>query len=175
MIDSILICKIWSMNHSWMPSLLAPDPIRVQSCVSLFWTNRIIMAVTSIFLLSHYPIRDMTPSIGSISKWKYFLLLKHSVYWPSFKGSVREKWRWYDLTAKNKRFWSLLILLLSASIKRKLLKTTYTEERSVHTNSENCNIQLNRKTQFNSKQIIQILQPIVIDYFSTHSYIIDIS
>ena len=34
-----------------MPSLLAPDPIRVQSCVwCIFWTNRNCMAVTSIFL-----------------------------------------------------------------------------------------------------------------------------
>ena len=33
------------------------------------------MAVTSIFL-SHYPIRDMNPSIGAISKRKYLLL-----YW----------------------------------------------------------------------------------------------
>ena len=49
--------------------------------------------------------------------------------------------RGYRLTAKNKRFWSLLILLLSvASIRRKLLKTTHTEERSVHTNSESCDI-----------------------------------
>ena len=39
------------------------------------------------------------------------------------------------LTAKNKRFWSLLILLLSvASVRKKLLKTTHTEERNVHTN-----------------------------------------
>ena len=37
-----------------------------------------------------------------------------------FKGSVREKWK--ELTAKNNRVWSLLILLLSvASIRRKLL------------------------------------------------------
>ena len=37
--------------HSCMPSLLAPDPIRVQSCVCcLFWTNRNSMVVTSIFL-----------------------------------------------------------------------------------------------------------------------------
>ena len=44
---------------------------------------------------------------------------------------------------KNKRFWSLLILLLPvASIRKKLLKTTHDEERSVHTNSESCNIQL---------------------------------
>ena len=36
--------------HSCMPVTLAPDPIRVQSCVCcLFWTNR-NMAVTSIFL-----------------------------------------------------------------------------------------------------------------------------
>ena len=37
--------------HSCMPSPLARDPIRVQSCVCcLFWTNRNCMAVTSIFL-----------------------------------------------------------------------------------------------------------------------------
>ena len=48
----------------------------------------------------------------------------------------------YRLTAKKYRWWSLLILVLSvASVRRKLLNTTYTEERSVHTNSENCNIQ----------------------------------
>ena len=38
-------------THSCMPSTLAPDPIRVQTCVCcLFWTNRDCMAVTSIFL-----------------------------------------------------------------------------------------------------------------------------
>ena len=38
--------------------------------------------------------------------------------------------RGYRLTAKNNRFRSLLILLLSvASIRRKLLKTTHAEER----------------------------------------------
>ena len=40
-----------SFIHFCMPSLLAPDPIRVQSCVCcLFWTNRNIVALTSIFL-----------------------------------------------------------------------------------------------------------------------------
>ena len=40
-----------SANHSCMPSPLAPDLIRVQSCVCcLFWTNRNCLAVTSIFL-----------------------------------------------------------------------------------------------------------------------------
>ena len=29
--------------------------------------------------------------------------------------------------------------------------------------------------QFNSKQIIQKLKPIFIDYYSTHSYVVDIS
>ena len=58
--------------HSCMPSPLAPDPIRVQSCVCcLFWTNRNCMPVTS-FYLSHSPIRVMNPSIGAISKWKYY-------------------------------------------------------------------------------------------------------
>ena len=61
----------------------------------------------------------------------------------TFKGSVREKWKGYRLTAKNNRFWSLLILFLSVgSIRRKLIKTTYNEKRSVHTNSENCNKRL---------------------------------
>ena len=66
-----------------------------------------------------------------------------------------------------------LILLLSvASVMRKLLKTTHPEECSVHKNSESCNIQLGSESnQFNSKQIIHILQPIVIDYFTRHSYI----
>ena len=31
------------------------------------------------------------------------------------------------------------------------------------------------KNQFNSKQIIQLLQPLIADCFSTHSYIVDIS
>ena len=57
-----------------------------------------------------------------------------------------------------------------------MLKTTYNEEYSVHANSESCNIQLGSlKNQFNSKQIIQILQLIIIDNISTHSYIVDIS
>ena len=33
----------------------------------------------------------------------------------------------------------------------------------------------NHKNQFHSKQFIEILQPIIIDNFSTHSYIVDIS
>ena len=68
---------------------------------------------------------------------RYFIFF-HNV--PEF--SLR-KWKGYRLTAKNKRFWSLLILLLSVvSIRRKLLKTTHTEESNVHSNSESCNIQL---------------------------------
>ena len=47
--------------------------------------------------------------------------------------------------AKNKRFWSLLILLLSvASIRRKLLKND-----TIHTNSESCNIQLGSQKKNN--------------------------
>ena len=64
--------------HSRMPRPLAPDPIRVQSCVCcLFWTNRNCKAVTYLsFYLSHYPIRVMNSSIGANCKWKYLLLLK---------------------------------------------------------------------------------------------------
>jgi len=57
--------------------------------------------------------------------------------------------------------------------KEKIVKTTHTKERSVHTNSESCKIQHgSQKNQFNSKQIIQILRPIILDNFSTHSYIV---
>ena len=48
---------------------------------------------------------------------------------------------------------------------RKFLKTTHTEERSVH---KFRNLQYSTrilKNPFNSKQIIQILQPINIDFF----------
>ena len=57
------------------------------------------------------------------------------------KGVFAKNKRGYRLNAIKKRFRSLLILLLSvASIRRKLLKTTNTEERGVHTNLERCNI-----------------------------------
>jgi len=53
----------------------------------------------------------------------------------NLKGVFANNKRGYRLTAKNKRFRSLLILLLSvASIRRKLFKTTKTEECSVYTN-----------------------------------------
>ena len=50
----------------------------------------------------------------------------------SIKGSDLEKWKGvYRLTSKNIRWWSLLILIISvASIRRKLLKTNHTEERT---------------------------------------------
>ena len=72
----------------------------------------------------------------------------------TLKGSVCKKnERGYRLTAKNKRFWSLLILFLFvASIRRKLLKTTYTEERIIYKNSE-YTIRI-VKNQFNFKNII---------------------
>ena len=86
--------------------------------------------------------------------------------------------RRYRLLAKNNRFSSLiLILLLSvASIRRKLFKTTYSEERSVHEIQKVSIYDSDRKKKINFKEIIQILKPIVIDYFSTHSYkIVNIS
>ena len=70
------------LTHFCMPSPLAPDPIRVQSCVCcLFSTNRNSLAVTAVFLsisLSN-PSWVINSSIGAISKWKYLLLLK--LYW----------------------------------------------------------------------------------------------
>ena len=93
----------------------------------------------------------LTLKFSFISSLLIFLL---EVFILMLKGVFAKNERGYRLTAKNKRFWSLLILLLSvASISRKLLKTTHTEERIVFTNSESCNIQ-QFKNLFNSKQII---------------------
>ena len=51
----------------------------------------------------------------------------------SLKGVFVKNERGYRRNAKNMRFWSLLILLLSvASIRRNLLKTIHTEEWSAH-------------------------------------------
>ena len=53
-----------------------------------------------------------------------------------------------------------------------MLKTTYTEERSVHTNSKSCTTCM-VKYLLNSKLFIQISQPKVIDYFLKHSNIVN--
>ena len=56
-------------------------------------------------------------------------------------GVLAKNKRW--LTAKNKRFRSLLILLLSVEstlFKEKIVKNDFTEELSVHTNSESFKI-----------------------------------
>ena len=71
---------------------------------------------------------------------------------------------------QKNHFWSLQILMLSvASIRRKLLKRTYTEEQSVHMKSESFYIRLeSQKNPFNVlnfKHIIYILQSIVVYYF----------
>ena len=71
------------------------------------------------------------------------------------------------LMAKNKRFWSLLILLLSvASIRRKLFKTTHIEDvASIQIQKVAIFDSDRKKNQLNSKQVIKILQPITIHFF----------
>ena len=53
-----------------MPSPLAPDPIRFSHVfvvysepIEILWREHLS------FYLYHYPIRDMNPSIGAISRW----------------------------------------------------------------------------------------------------------
>ena len=60
----------------------------------------------------------------------------------TFKGSVRKNEKGpIQVTAKNKRFWSLLILILSvASIRRKLLNTTHAEETEINISKSNSRI-----------------------------------
>ena len=65
-----------------------------------------------------------------------------------FKGSVCKKERGFRLTAKNTRFSSLLILLLSfASIKRKLLK------RRIMKNVASIQIQKDANLQYTSQMV----------------------
>ena len=79
----------------------------------------------------------------------------------SLKGAFAKNERGYRLTAKNYRWWSQPILLLSvASIMRKLLKMTLTEERSKYKFGKLQHTTWIVKNQFNIKQIIQILKPI---------------
>ena len=79
--------------------------------------------------------------------------------------------RVYRFMAKNYRLWSLLILLLLvASIRRKLLKTTLTEEQSVHTNSESCTLRRKKIYLIPNKSYRYIFKYIIIDNFSTHLY-----
>ena len=75
--QTLIFYSLYSFGHSGMPCPLAPDPIRVRSCVcchsepiAIVWRYHLS------FYLSHYPIRVMNSSIDAINKWKYLLLLK---------------------------------------------------------------------------------------------------
>ena len=52
------------------------------------------------------------------------------------------KKREYWLTAKKIAYIATNLTLSVVYIRRKLLKTMYTEDRSVHTNSDSCNIRV---------------------------------
>ena len=85
----------------------------------------------------------ITLQSDGINLWYLKLWVFYLTEFIQLKGVFAKNERGYRRNAKNKRFWSLQILLLSvASIRRKLVKTTYTEERRAHTNSESCNIRL---------------------------------
>ena len=94
-----------------------------------------------------------------------------------FKLPLKGDERGFMSTAKNKLFYSKLILLLSVtSIRRKLLKRLIPKNIA--------SIQIHKVAIFKSDHKIinlipsksfKILQTVVIDYLSTHSYIVDIS
>ena len=68
-----------------------------------------------------------------------------------------------SLSAVCNRYKIFIIFLTKNPLTRTSLRI---RERSVHTNSESFNFRLERKkNQFNSNQIIQILQSIIIDNF----------
>ena len=79
----------------------------------------------------------------NFSRWTFKTPSSFWLCFVSLKGVFAKNERGYRLNAIKKRFWSILILLLSvASIRRKLIKTPHTEERSAHTNWGSWNIRL---------------------------------
>ena len=68
-----------------------------------------------------------------------------------------------------------LTILSVASIRGNLLKQLMLKNVASMQIQKVAIFDSDRKNQFNFKQIIQILQPIIIDNFSTHSYIVNIS
>ena len=104
------------------------------------WNKEIFHSVLNIYILHLDRFKTHTCYTYESEK-KRRCPTKHESCDTTLKGVFAKNERGDRLAAKNKLFWSLLILLLSvASIRRNLLKTTHTEERSVHTNSESCNI-----------------------------------
>ena len=99
-----------------------------------------------IIWFSYHQSSCIQKQTGNISVLRLAGFFTHRIYfcnWALLKGVFAKNDLEYWLPAKNNRVWSLLILLLSVvSIRRKLLKTAYTEDRSFHINWESCNIQL---------------------------------
>ena len=137
----------------WLPALSPRHPHQLQpSRLHLQWapTQAQAMPPQGIVLV---PAQGATLLLNLIMKPGCIQLMMNIMvlhfllnFSPFLKGVFVKNERGYRLNAIKKRFWSLLILLLAvASIRRKLLKNTNTEERSVLTNSERCNIQLDRK------------------------------
>ena len=102
-------------------------------------------------IVLHFVVLSLTKLSSILYFFKPFQFLMHfydflkrlcDLFLFLSKGMFAKNKRGYGLPAKLTRFWSLLILLLSVASRRKLLKTTYTEDRSVHKNSLSCNIRL---------------------------------
>ena len=83
----------------------------------------------------------------------------------SLKGAFVKNERGYRLTSKNYRFWSLLIFLLSvASIRRKVLKTTSTEENIAY-------IQIQKVAIYDLyRKIINLISNKSFRYYTTYSH-----
>ena len=114
---------------------------------------------TTIFLIKDGDISIFQVKIFScyvkVSCETMKLIVRINFNW-GLKRVFAKNERGYRLTARNNCFWSLLMLLLSvASVRRKWEKTTHIEERSVHPNSEGCNIQLwsKKKTKFQTNHL----------------------
>ena len=144
---SILLFKPWnvSMSHFCKTSVCLCSHFLIQeqrcilflfylikrSCLLLKWVNAWKLTLTWIWVTVSKPV--YMPQKLDMS-WNERIFLK---------GVFAKNERGYRLNAIKKRFWSLLILFLSvASIRRKLIKMSHTEERSAHTNWGSWNIRL---------------------------------
>ena len=103
--------------------------IQSSSYVPIYW-RRLSISILIYTKLSSSKDIHINLLINSFSLIT-FNLKKKRVRNQNLKGVFAKNKRGYRLNAIKKRFWSPIILLLSvASIRRKLIKTSHTEERT---------------------------------------------
>ena len=151
--ESVIYCSTAVLSFVFMPLL---STVLLQCCLPLLlWICYLLFYFSVVYRCCYESVIFCSTAMLSTAVVIHLLstVLLLLVLWIFYVfGVFAKNERGYRLTEKNNRFWSLLILLLSvASIRRKLLKSTYTEERMA--------LQIQKVATFNSdrkkNQIIQ--------------------